>query len=694
MSMYPKPGYAAGNLLNMLVHLGADLSGYDFSGLSVWQAYVQGVEVRNVNLTHAHAQQARFTHTFSRIATMAFSPDGRLLAVGTSNGLIQVWAFPSMTKLLEWRAHTGWVQSLCFSTDGQWIISGGDDWLVKVWHAATGRIAQTFAGHAKQIVTVACNHDGHIGSGSRDATVRIWDMQRDSGQQVFQHSTGDLIRSLAFRPGTSHLAIGSQTDPTIHLIDTDTGQRVRTLDQHSGGIHTLTFDASGNRLASGSNDTTIRIWDSGTCNCLRVLEGHTALVRAVAFSPDQRWLASSSDDGTIRIWDCETGTCLNTLLGHTSQVYTIAVHPNGITLASGGRDDTLRIWNALQAQCTHTVRGTAINIWSLDIHPSGSYIAAGGNDAAIHIWDIDSDQPPRRFLMRQNEVTVEQRAPGRVRAVAFSADGETLLGSRDDGSFWFWHATSGQRIERKDEPTNTIFALGCHPTRHLCASGDGAGRLHIRQWPPVQHLSTLTGHNDRIRSVAFSPSGLLLASGDADGHVHLWDTDTWQSVGILSDHAEMVWAVAFSHDSRYLATASSDRTVRVWDTSTQRCMSVLKGHAAQVTAVTFGADTNTVLSAADDTTLRVWDVSARVCRATWGGHTNRIVSLKHHANRKLLVSASLDGTIKVWDIQTGICTRTIDYPGPYEGMNITGATGLTDAQRETLKALGAVEDVR
>jgi len=694
MSTSPKPGYAAGNILNMLVHLGTDLTGYDFSRLAVWGAYLQGVEMRNMNLTYANVQQARFTHTFSRIATMAFSPDGRFLAVGTSNGLIQVWAFPGMTKLLEWRAHTAWVQSLSYSPDGQWIVSGGDDWLLKVWHAATGRIAQTFAGHAKQIVTVACNQDGHIASGSRDATVRIWDMQSDSGQQVFQHSTGDLIRSLAFRPGTSHLAIGCQTDPTIYLVDTNTGQRIQALHQHSGGTHTLTFDASGKRLASGSNDTTIRIWDSETGNCLCVLEGHTALVRAVAFSPDQRWLASSSDDGTIRIWDCETGTCLNTLLGHTDHVYTIAIHPNGITLASGGRDDTLRIWNALRAQCTHTVRGTAINIWSLDIHPSGSYIAAGGNDAAIHIWDIDSDQPPRRSMMRQNEVTVEQRGLGRVRAVAFSADGETLLGSRDDGSLWFWDVSSGKRVDRMQASTAEVFALDCHPHRALCATGDDIGGLHIWQWSSAHLIARLAGHTDRIRSVAFSPNGMLLVSGGEEGEMFLWDTATWQRLGAFQGHAETIWAVSFWSDSRLLVTTSSDQTARVWDVSTRGCIAVLEGHHAQVTAVTFGGDTQTVVSAADDQTIRIWDVGSRVERAILEGHTDRIVSLLYHQNRDMLISASLDGTVKVWNIQTGTCNLTIYYPGPYEGMNITGATGLTDAQRETLKALGAVEDAQ
>ena len=57
-----------------------------------------------------------------------------------------------------------------------------------------------------------------------------------------------------------------------------------------------------------------------------------------------------------------------------------------------------------------------------------------------------------------------------------------------------------------------------------------------------------------------------------------------------------------------------------------------------------------------------------------------------------LFNASADGTIKVWDTQIGVCLNTIRPPGPYAGMNITDVTGLTTAQKTTLKALGAVEE--
>jgi len=106
--MTPKPGYAAGNILNMLVHLGADLTRYDFSGLSVWQAYVQGVEVRDVNLQSANIRRASFTETFGVVASIAFSLNGNLLAIATGDGTICLWLTDGQL-CSQFKNHSGWI---------------------------------------------------------------------------------------------------------------------------------------------------------------------------------------------------------------------------------------------------------------------------------------------------------------------------------------------------------------------------------------------------------------------------------------------------------------------------------------------------------------------------------------------------------------------------------------------------------
>ncbi|XWK88901.1 MAG: hypothetical protein U7127_02215 [Phormidium sp.] len=71
------------------------------------------------------------------------------------------------------------------------------------------------------------------------------------------------------------------------------------------------------------------------------------------------------------------------------------------------------------------------------------------------------------------------------------------------------------------------------------------------------------------------------------------------------------------------------------------------------------------------------------------GHTNQIRTLAFSIGGNAIASGSADGTIKIWDVQTGECLRTLQAKRPYEGMNITGITGLNEAEKATLKALGA-----
>lgn len=122
----PKPGYAAGNILNMLVHLGADLTGYDFSGLAVWQAYLQETELHDMCFNCANLAHSIFVQPFGMVLSVAFSPNGDTFAAGTSDGQVRVWQMSDLQQLLSIQGHEGWTQSIAYSPDGQVLASGGD----------------------------------------------------------------------------------------------------------------------------------------------------------------------------------------------------------------------------------------------------------------------------------------------------------------------------------------------------------------------------------------------------------------------------------------------------------------------------------------------------------------------------------------------------------------------------------------
>lgn len=128
----------------------------------------------------------------------------------------------------------------------------------------------------------------------------------------------------------------------------------------------------------------------------------------------------------------------------------------------------------------------------------------------------------------------------------------------------------------------------------------------------------------------------------------------------------------------------------MWDINTAECLKTFDGHASLVLSVKFSPDGYTVASGSHDRTVKLWDVNTGKCLHTFEGHASWIWSISFSPNGETLASGSQDETIKLWDIKTGKCLKTLKAPRPYEGMNITGTTGLNEAQKITLKALGAV----
>ena len=160
----------------------------------------------------------------------------------------------------------------------------------------------------------------------------------------------------------------------------------------------------------------------------------------------------------------------------------------------------------------------------------------------------------------------------------------------------------------------------------------------------------------------------------------------------LGKVSSWVNSVAFSPDGKTLASGSADRTIKLWDSRKGECLQTWQGHSNLVSSVAFSRDGKILASGSSDRRIKLWDSRTGECLQTWQGHSDIVNSVAFSPDGKTLASSSGDGTIKLWDVKTGECLKMLIGERPYEGMNITGVTGLTDAEKATLKALGAVCD--
>ncbi|MBU6446392.1 MAG: WD40 repeat domain-containing protein, partial [Verrucomicrobia bacterium] len=268
---------------------------------------------------------------------LAFSPDGKLLATASQNGIDTLWNLIT-GRCLATVNKRGFVVAagyFAFSPDGKLLATTSlFHRTVQLWNVATeGDSFVTLRGHlgpAAEVGDLAFSPDGKLlAVASLDGTVKLWDVV--TGGDPFATLRGHTakVESLAFSPDGTLLATASW-DNTVKLWDVATGSLCATLSGHAGGPH-LAFSPDGKCLATASWNSIVRLWDVVTGAPLVTLHGHMGPVERLAFSPDGKLFATASTDQTVKLWDVVTGAPLATLDGDT-EARSLAFSPDGTLL--------------------------------------------------------------------------------------------------------------------------------------------------------------------------------------------------------------------------------------------------------------------------------------------------------------------------------------------------------------------------
>lgn len=678
---FPYSGYAGGNAINLLVQQQSDLSGWDFSKLFIWQAYLKTVELLDVSFFYSVIEKSVFVENFDVVSSLCFSADGKLLATASSQGRISIWRVDDGSLLFTLDAKSELERSVIFSPDSHIIASGGSDRNIKLWDVHTRQCLNILKGHNDEVLSIAYSPDNLlIASGSRDKSIKLWDAKTGVCKKKLQEHKRD-VSSISFSPDGQTLASGS-LDNTIKLWDVQTGKCIKTLHGHTDEIFSIAFSPNGQILASGSKDKSIKLWTVVTGQCYKTMYGHTSWVRSVAFNSGSRLLASCSVDQSVKLWDIQAGYCINTLSGHTSWVMAVAFSPDGNVLVSGSYDQTVKFWDYLTGKILKSIQGLSNGITSVVMSPDGNNIACGIGDQTIKLWNIKT--PTYLGALRDHSTF--------AMSIAFTPDGRVLASGNEDQSIKLWDVRNRECLQTLLGHTNRVMSVSFSPDGQTLASASDDQTVRLWDFNSRASIKIFVGHVDRVMSVTFSPDGQSLASASEDRTVRLWNIYKGNCIKVLSEHNGRVVAVSFNYNGRILASASSDNTIKLWDIEKGECFSTFAEHSGETTSVAFSPDDKLLVSGSADQTIKLWDVEEKKILRTFKGHINGVRSVVFSSNGRTIVSGSDDGTIKLWDVQTGECLKTLRVNRPYERMNITGVKGLTEAQKATLKALGAIEE--
>ncbi len=694
-------GYATGNLINLLRHLecGYKFENQNFVNLIIKNANFRDLKLHNTNFSNTDLSGSIFLDTFSKVLSVAFSPNGRFLAIGDTNDQIFIWEVtenrPVLRQILLSNSH--WVRAITFSPDSKMIAIGGEDGKVYLREIETAKQIAVFEGHIDRVRSLTFSHDGKfIASSSDDRTVRIWDLNRRQLINVsIQHQ--DKVRIVVFHPDGKTLISASQDNYIqIWKINSESAQFVRSLTlpipflprpkkNTANLLRAIVINPDGKIIATGNDDGIVRFWNLETGEFIQDLRGHTNWIRSLAWSPDGKFIASASEDETIQIWDPSNGQCLQILRGHTGRVWSVAFHPSRPWLVSGDDGMKIKFWHVTTGECLGAFKGYSQQTRPIAFSPDGMILATGNNQATVGLKNSKTGE-------------IQETIPtdgGNIWSLAYSSDGHILVGGSDDTKIYIWDLLGTNRSPiLLSGHSNWVRTVAVSPDGQHIVSGSDDKTVKLWNSHNYKCIATFEGHTDWIRSVSFIPNNSLLVSGSDDGTIKVWNIKTKNLEQILRSNQHQIWTIGVNLEGNLLASGSNDNTITLWDLKTYQPITTLIKHRNWISSVAFSPDSRFLASGSHDTTIRLWELASGEykCHKILQGHGKAVISIAFHPTEPILVSSSKDGTIKRWNIETGECLATWRTPRPYEGMNITGVTGITDAQKQSLKALGAIED--
>ena len=430
-------------------------------------------------------------------------------------------------------------ETLAFSPDGKILASRDIDQTIRLWNPATGEQLRTFIQPqptdtnqgprrvrrpAPQIKTLAFSPNGSTLVNRNDhGTIQLWNVADGRLLSTTDTRTGPglIYKFASVFSRDKPIFMSADETGAVHTWRTTTGDHLSTfnLKGHEDWGSTLGFSADGTTLMSvGSlrQGNTNRSWDiDSNKEFAPMMLPQLSGIQASTFSPDGKTLAGVTDNtNTIGLWDLQTGTRRATLVGHTWFVETTTFSSDSGLLVSGDRTGAIYVWDTASGHRKKTLTGHQMSVKALAFSPDSSTLASVSH-RSLRLWDIRTGTPLTTLIDQEDSGQAD------TLALAFSPDGK-MLASVGQGKVLLWDAETHSLLSELVRRGPRINTLVFSPDSTILLIGCSDGTIEMWDTGTYTLTSTVKPHTARIEALKFSPDGRTLATGSWDSTILLW----------------------------------------------------------------------------------------------------------------------------------------------------------------------------
>lgn len=473
---------------------------------------------------------------------LAFSPDGKWLAIGEDNRTANVYTTSNWEKKYTFDYESGWCGGCAtwvdFTSDSKVLLMASNKAPVKTYDLSNGKLIKTFIEEIEDLRGLAYDRTDRRIMVATESEIIVLDATTGAQVTRAKPELDGKINEAKFDLRGNNILIASDNNQAFawnYQTEKITARLTGLLNERDkGGMmydpnsyweshiakyirfkNKLLLSQDGKELIKGKFGTKVKRWDIASGQLRMEYVGHEKAVISYDLSKDGSRLLTGGGEGRLTLWNTATGDTIKTIEAHREPIFDVQFSHSEKSVASASWDGSIKIFDLATGKRTHYFDLQNNSAYHFQFYPNDLYLVIAKLDHSLQLVEIDTQKPVRDFIGHTNMIG----------SIALSEDGSQLLSSGWDGTVRLWNVNTGLMVQKFTHPLAVHSSIFSSDGKSIYTAG--ADR-NIRQWDIASAtiVRMLEGHTAEITSLSEGRDRKMLISHSLDGITKFWDLQT------------------------------------------------------------------------------------------------------------------------------------------------------------------------